>query len=268
MGKFDGVMIASDFDDTFFPASHVLPEANRQAVAYFQSQGGVFTIATGRAKTTFRRYVDLARPNAPVILANGAQLYDFSREVLVEERTVPETIADDLLELVKLVPEVGLEAYHGEDIYIWNPNEWTWFHLERAKCTAEECEIAAMPQPWGKAILHQKNSILKEAQRLILERWGDRYEAIFSNFHMLELTGKGTTKGGMVLRLAEKLGVRRENLYCVGDNQNDLPMLAVSAVPYAPADCAQEVKDWGAHLLPPSEDGAIAGLVEELDKRY
>ena len=196
MGKFDGVMIASDFDDTFFPESHVLPEANRQAVAYFQSEGGIFTIATGRARTTFRRYVALANPNAPVILANGAQLYDFSREVLVEERTVPETIAADLLELVKLVPEVGLEAYHGEDIYIWNPNEWTWFHLERAKCTAQEREIADMPQPWGKAILHQKNSILKEAQRLFLDRWGDRYEAIFSNFHMLELTGKGTTKGG------------------------------------------------------------------------
>ena len=79
MGKFDGVMIVSDFDDTFFPESHVLPEANRQAVAYFQSEGGIFTIATGRARTTFRRYVALANPNAPVILANGAQLYDFSR---------------------------------------------------------------------------------------------------------------------------------------------------------------------------------------------
>lgn len=268
MGKFDGVMIASDFDDTFFPASHVLPEANRRAVAYFQAEGGVFTIATGRARTTFRRYVDMAKPNAPVILANGAQLYDFSREVLVEERTVPETIAGDLQELSKLIPEVGLEAYHGEDIYIWNPNEWTWFHLERAKCTAEECAIEEMPQPWGKAILHQKNSILKVAQKLILERWGNRYEAIFSNFHMLELTAKGATKGGMVLHLATSLGIRRENLYCVGDNQNDLPMLAVSAVPYAPADCAQEVKDWGAHLLPHSEDGAIAGLVAELDKKY
>lgn len=268
MGKFHGVLLASDFDDTFFPASHVLPENNRQAVKYFKKEGGVFTIATGRARTTFRRYVSLAAPNAPVILANGAQLYDFATEKLLEERTVPTTIAADLQELVQDIPELGLEAYHGEDIYIWNPNEWTWFHLERAKCTAEECDIAQMPQPWGKAILHQKNSVLLKAQERICARWGDRYEAIFSNFHMLELTGKGTTKGGMVLTLAKRLGIRRENIYCVGDNQNDLPMLAVSAVPYAPADCAQEVKDWGARLLPPSEDGSIAALIEDLDKRY
>lgn len=268
MGKFDGVMIASDFDDTFFPASHVLPEANRQAVAYFQSEGGVFTIATGRAKTTFRPYLPIAKPNAPVILANGAQLYDFSRDTLLEERTVPVTVAADLVELARLVPQVGIEAYHGEDIYIWNPNQWTWYHLERAKCTAEEREILTMPQPWGKVILHQDQDVLQKAQALIRQRWSDRYEAIFSNFHMLELTAKGVTKGGMVLALAQRLGVRREDLYCVGDNQNDLPMLEVSAVPYAPADCTQEVKDWGARLLPSSEEGAIGGLVEELDKRY
>ena len=268
MGKFDGVLLASDFDDTFFPASHVLPERNRAAVEYFKSEGGIFTIATGRARTTFCRYVPLAAPNAPVILANGAQLYDFSREVLLEERTVPTTIAGDLLELVKDLPEVSVEAYHGEDIYIWNPNRWTWFHLERAKCTAEECPIGQMPQPWGKAILHQEHDILLRAQAYILNRWGDRYEAIFSNAHMLELTGKGTTKGGMVLALAQRLGIPRAHIYCVGDNHNDIPMLAVSAVPYAPGDCAKEVREWGAHLLPASEEGAIAGLIEELDKRY
>lgn len=268
MGKFDGVLLASDFDDTFFPASHVLPERNREAVEYFKKEGGVFTIATGRARTTFRRYVPMAAPNAPVILANGAQLYDFSREVLLEERTVPTTIAGDLLELAEEIPTLSVEAYHGEDIYIWNPNKWTWFHLERAKCTAEECSVDQMPQPWGKAILHQEHDVLLQAQERILSRWGDRYEAIFSNAHMLELTGKGTTKGGMVLTLAQRLGITREHIYCVGDNQNDIPMLEVSSVPYAPGDCAEAVREWGARLLPDSEEGAIAGLVEELDKRY
>lgn len=46
-------------------------------------------------------------------------------------------------------------------------------------------------------------------------------------------------------RLLEMLHIPRENLYCVGDNQNDIPMMALSAIPFAPANCAQEVKDWG-----------------------
>ena len=268
MGKFDGVLLASDFDDTFCPASLVVPQANLDAVAYFQSQGGRFTIATGRARRTFAPQLHQAPVNAPVILSNGAQLYDFQRDELLLETCIPPTIVADLEELIRLHPQLSVEVYHGDEVYIWNPNPWTWYHIKRAKLDPVECPVAQMPQPWSKAILQNDYEILFPAQTDILERWPDRYEAIFSCFHMLELTAKGCTKGGMVLELAKRLGISRENLYCVGDNQNDLPMLEVSAIPFAPANCAQEVKDWGARLLPSSEEGTIAALIDILDQRY
>ena len=68
--------------------------------------------------------------------------------------------------------------------------------------------------------------------------------------------------------LAEMLGVKREHIYCVGDNQNDIPMLAVSAQGFAPANCAKAVRDWGATVVCDCEDGAIADVIEILDKRY
>ena len=268
MGKFDGVLLATDFDDTYYGADNRVHPANLEAVDYFKSQGGTFTVSTGRAHRTFFPFLALAPVNAPVVLSNGAQLYDFDADRMVLETTLPVTIGPDLEEVAARVPQVSLEAYHGEDIYIWNPNRWTWFHLNKAGTGADERPIAAMPQPWGKAILHQDHPILRKAQADILAHWPDRYEAIFSNPHMLELTAKGSTKGGMVLELARRLGIRREHIYCVGDNQNDIPMLAVSAIPFAPANCAPEVKDWGATLLPPCEEGAVARLIEILDDRY
>ena len=72
----------------------------------------------------------------------------------------------------------------------------------------------------------------------------------------------------MALELSRLLGVDRKDLYCVGDNQNDLSMLAVSAVPYAPGNCTREVRESGAVILPSCEEGAIAGLIEILDKKY
>lgn len=268
MGKFDGVLLATDFDDTYCPSSGIVPPANLDAVEYFKSEGGIFTVATGRAHRTFAPRLPQAPVNAPVILANGAQLYDFARDELLLETTMPLTIAADLAELFARDPRLSLEVYHGEEVYVWNPNHWIEYHLKKANTTATECPISDMPQPWGKAILENDNDILLPAQEYILKHWGDRYEAIFSNFHMLELTAKGSTKGGMVLELANRLGIARENLYCVGDNQNDLPMLAVSAIPFAPANCAQEVKEWGATILPTSEEGTIAAVIKILDKRY
>jgi hypothetical protein len=45
-------------------------------------------------------------------------------------------------------------------------------------------------------------------------------------------------------------------------------MLVLSAIPFAPANCAQEVKDWGARVLCSCEEGVIAPIIEILDKKY
>ena len=76
-----------------------------------------------------------------------------------------------------------------------------------------------------------------------------RYEAVFSNRFYLEITHRGCTKGdgGPLL---EMLHIPGKPLLR-GDNQNDIPMMALSAIPFAPANCAQEVKDWGATILMP-----------------
>ena len=110
--------------------------------------------------------------------------------------------------------------------------------------------------------------MLRPVQQWLLERWGDRYEAIFSNAYYLEITAKGSTKGDFVAKVADMLGIRPENLYCVGDNQNDLSMLRRSAIPFAPANCAQVVKDWGAKVLCHCDDGVIGDIVDILDRRY
>ena len=67
---------------------------------------------------------------------------------------------------------------------------------------------------------------------------------------------------------AQLLHVAPQNLYCMGDNQNDIPMLALSAIPFAPANCAQEVKDWGARVLGSCDEHAVAQAIEILDSIY
>ncbi|MFQ6978243.1 MAG: HAD family hydrolase [Oscillibacter sp.] len=90
----------------------------------------------------------------------------------------------------------------------------------------------------------------------------------FSSDHLLELTRRGATKGGMILKLAKLLGVARKDIYCIGDHNNDIPMLEVSEIGFAPENAIPEVKEWGAHIVCHCKDGALADVVEILDKRY
>ncbi|MEE0749040.1 HAD-IIB family hydrolase [Evtepia sp.] len=268
MGKFDGVLLVSDFDDTLYGPDLRVPPANVEAIDYFVKGGGTFTVATGRAHPTFAPHAQCVAINAPVILSNGSALYDFRAGRMVYETFLPDRAREDLQQVARAIPEIGFEAYHHDDIYVYQPNAVTWNHLGRAGMEAAEVPIGQMPLPWSKVILQQKNDVLLRTQQYMLERWGDVYEVIFSNLVLLELTRKGSNKGGMVDYLVRYLGMDPQKVYCVGDNQNDIPMLARSAIPFAPANCAPEVKDWGARVLCSCQEGCVAQVVEELARIY
>ena len=68
--------------------------------------------------------------------------------------------------------------------------------------------------------------------------------------------------------LARRLGIRPGHIYCIGDNQNDIPMLAVSAIPFAPSNCAPEVRAWGARILGSCEESCVAQAIRILDELY
>ena len=268
MGTFDGVLLVSDFDDTLYGANRQISPRNLDALRYFVDRGGRFTVATGRAHRTFAPYVRLSPINAPVVLSNGSALYDFDKDVMLEQTFLPESAPRDFIRLLEQFPSLGMESYHGEDIYVWNPNFITDAHMRKVGTDYTVCPPEQMPLPWTKAMVQEENSLLLRAQAWFLERFGGEYEAIFSNPYYLEFTRKGSTKGGMTARLARLLGIDPAHIYCVGDNQNDIPMLALSAIPFAPSNCAQEVRDWGARILCSCDEGVMGDIVALLDQRY
>ncbi|MBQ8801058.1 MAG: HAD-IIB family hydrolase [Clostridium sp.] len=268
MGKFDGVLLVSDYDDTFLGTNRAVSPRNYEALRYYLGQGGLFTIATGRAHRTFAPHVHLAPVNAPVILSNGSALYDFQKDEMLLQTMLPDTCLEDLTDVLTRFPTLGAEFYHGEDIYVHNPNYITEAHMKKVGTEYEICPVPQVPRPWTKIILQEENPVQRRVQQYILDTYGDEYEAVFSNHYYLEITRKGSTKGGMVDEVVKRLNLDPKKVYCVGDNQNDIPMLARSAIPFAPSNCAQEVKDWGARLVCSCDEGVVADIVEILDTIY
>lgn len=271
MGKFDGVLLVSDYDDTLYSHKGDVSERNRAAISRFIAQGGRFTIATGRAKATFQPQIAKERLtlNEPVILSNGSDIYDFNADQPVYQSYLPAGAASHIAQVCAELPELAFESYHEGNVYVHNPNIVTMRHMERVGVPYTLCpSIGDMPQPWTKLILEQDHPMLVRAQELYRSRWDGLYEAIFSNHYLLEITAKGHTKGAMVQKVAQRAGIAPEHIYCIGDNQNDLPMLAVSAIPFAPANCAAEVKEWGARLVGSCNEHAVAQVIEILDGIY
>ena len=281
MGKFTGVLLASDFDNTLVytenalkglePMPELLPE-NRQAIEYFMAEGGTFSIATGRALPSF----EIVRPglpmNGPAILFNGAAIYDFKAKQYLCTAFLPDTVRPHIMQVLDAWPEAAVELYHDDNaIFALHANELTLAHLHLTHEATEMLEtIDQAPSPISKALFEIVPEKMEALHRYVTGMpWASRYEIVPSNSYLLELTAKGASKGDMVQRLAQLLHIAPQNIYCVGDHANDLGMLAVSAIPFAPAnaiECVRQVP--GIHILPDARNGAIAALIRQLDERY
>ena len=281
MGKFTGVLLASDFDNTLVytesalkglaPMPELLPE-NRQAIEYFMAEGGTFSIATGRALPSF----EIVRPglpmNGPTILFNGAAIYDFKAKQYLCTAFLPDTVRPHIMQVLDAWPEAAVELYHDDNaIFALHANELTLAHLHLTHEATEMLEtIDQAPSPISKALFEIVPEKMAALHRYVTDMpWASRYEIVPSSSFLLELTAKGASKGDMVQRLAQLLHIAPQNIYCVGDHANDLGMLAVSAIPFAPANAIESVRQMpGIHILPDARNGTIAALIRQLDERY
>lgn len=279
MGKFDGMLLVSDYDNTLcytesaLRNNGVIPPVhprNLEAIRRWMAGGGRFAVATGRALAAFRRQAEEIPMNAPSIVDNGGAIYDLAAERYVLKRFLPDSSLERVAAAMEAFPGVSLELYHeGPSVQVVHPSDW---NVRHAKLTGlafqavDRLERESVELPVAKALFVAERSELERLLSFLEERgWSGDYELIFSNDHLLEMTAKGANKGGMALHLKELCGCGA--LYCVGDHANDLPMLRAARRAFAPANAIEEVRDEpGVETVGHCLDGALADVIERLEE--
>ena len=254
MGKFDGVLLASDFDNTLLYTEDSLrtgapvpplPERNREALKYFMAQGGRFAIATGRALPAFLRHAGDVPMNAPGVVCNGAAIYDFEKGEYLDAALLDDQARQRGQAVLDRFPSVAVEAYHIDNvIHVVRPNAISRQHEHMTHVSLTEApSLPEVPLPLGKLLFEADHETLEGVLAFLTEQgWAEDYELIFSVSHLLEMTIQGASKGGMIRRLAARLGISMEHVYCAGDEANDLSMLHAAAEGFAPANASAAVR--------------------------
>ena len=163
MGKFNGLLLVSDFDNTLVYTEEALQKCvdmppvsgkNRAALEYFMANGGLFAVATGRAKPAFETVVDGIPMNAPTVLFNGAAIYDFSRKKYLVTAFLPDTVRAHITQVVTAMPRVAVELYHDDNtIHALNANDVTRRHMHITHAPSIEVDtMDAVPSPISKAL--------------------------------------------------------------------------------------------------------------------
>ena len=281
MGKFTGLLLASDYDNTLTYTEEALrlcrpmppvSKANQAAIRYFMAEGGIFSVATGRAKPAFEAVADGVPMNGPTVLFNGSAIYDFSTGKYLCEAFLPETARAHIAQTIRELPFAAVELYHdNNDIHALQPNDVTRRHLHVTHSpTVIVDSMEQVPSPISKALFSTEPA--HQAALLDYLRgqgWYGDYEIVASSESLVELTARGANKGGMVRRLAALLHIPQANVACVGDHANDISMLTWAGMAFAPANALPEVRALPCvRTLPDCREDAIAALIAVLDEKF
>lgn len=273
---FSDILITVDFDRTFSACDSTVPQRNLDAVKYFMAGGGAFTINTGRSAVNFAKHLDDTPVNAPFLLYNGSAAYEKGVLSQCVEIDV------DMWEMIDLLhskfPTLDVEIHGGDYHYLVEPTEkvlalyenlgWRWKEANRDVDMGPFIKLAVFGQteePVFSDLYKATEEELKmfdEAIRVLEETYGDKIEVFRAAPRILNVHAKGVSKLQAARTLQKRLG--KKLLVCVGDAQNDVPMLDGADYAFCPADAS--IADRYPNVCP-CDEGAIADVIfKELPK--
>jgi hydroxymethylpyrimidine pyrophosphatase-like HAD family hydrolase len=112
---------------------------------------------------------------------------------------------------------------------------------------------------WLKIVFCAPHDVLEPVKAYILQHYAGSFHSSFSHPLLLETQDISADKGVQVAFIAERLGVQR--VFCVGDGENDLPMLR-RFPSFAPSDAVPAAKATAGRIVNAGSNHAVAHAIE------
>ena len=255
MAKFDGILLATDWDGTFF-SNNQLFDKNLEAIRYFQENGGSFTLCSGRAHSFLMNYYDRVKPNTYAICYGGGLIIDPDTNDVVYSGVCDEyalAIVDGILS--DGINSITLSLENNVDPLVLSLDE---YKLRRDELTA---------LPTHKIVIRFKTECdallaIDTCKSMDLRD----YIAVRSWNVGLEFMKKENGKGFALRRVAEMIGARLT--VAVGDYENDIQLLEYADIGYAVNNACPALKAVADRITVNVNESAIAKIIEDIEKEY
>ena len=246
---YSDILMTVDFDLTLPAQDNTLPQRNLDAIRYFIANGGAVTVNTGRSLGMIRKYLDIIPVNAPLLLYNGSAAYDTQTQDFAFCHTIDLDMAQTLRECLADFPDMVVEIQGKDNHYIFREDPLWTAYANDCDC----CGGVVRPEddlgPFIKLTLYgqfheptvshlfratpEEMARCTEVEQALRRRYGEFVEVFRSGARIIDIHTKGVSKARSARQLQAQLG--RQILVCVGDGENDVPMLQNADHAFCPA---------------------------------
>lgn len=249
MGIYSDILLTVDYDRTMTAPDSTIPQRNIDAIRYFMDNGGAFTVNTGRSLPMTMAFIDKVPVNAPLLLYNGSAAYDVAKKEICFMHEIQLDLWKTIGEVIEMFPDLTVEVQALDKHYNFLPNP-AWDAFSANNCAYATAQQGQDLGPFLKFSLYgeireitvdhlfrgspEEIRYLDEVQSLIAERYGDHVVVFRAGPRIIDVHTKGVSKARSARELQQQLG--RKILVCVGDGENDVPMLYEADFAYSPSD--------------------------------
>lgn len=235
-------IFVSDFDGTLLSSDKRLTKGNIEAIKEYQRLGGRFTVATGRPIQTVGDYLGVVHYDLPIILCNGAMIYDPYEKKIVWAKYLPDIAKDIVKDIFKKFPTVAPEVYSASCQNYLRMNDTERWHQSLLGFEFVKREsVDEINEPICKLLFADDEKVIDELCEYVkkFDGMGLRFVRSLSKF--LEVLPADVSKGSAVEVLKSLYGLKTCKVFTAGDYDNDIEMLKASDISFCPRDSQERV---------------------------
>jgi Cof subfamily protein (haloacid dehalogenase superfamily) len=269
-------LLALDVDGTLVDSEGVLRPSVREAVRAAREHGVEVVLCTGRRFRTARGVLDELGLEGTVVIHNGVVVKDIRSGETVEHCYLSLDLYSAVLEVMQEVgpPLVYVDHYHEDlDIYAEPPERAHEFQAEYLADAAPVTRfIDSLAEPPSPALV-MLSAMADEGRLLPLREAieGELGRQVRTNFlinqryrgHILEVVSRASGKWAALRAVAEKKGIAPAEILAIGDDNNDVEMIAEAGLGVAMGNAvaaAKEAADW---VTSSNEEDGVVRVIEE-----
>lgn len=269
-------LICIDMDGTLLNTDDEVSADNINALKKASDMGIHIAITTGRIYASAKYYSQIVGIDAPVITANGASIKDSGNGAVIYKNPVP---SDILIGIAKIIKKHDLKVNFTTGNAIFTSYEIPETHTYKVtnKIVDEEFKVNFFVfDNIEDGILKFEGEVLKcfvgedfnldglkNARKEITETFGEDLHIVSSGENNFEIMQKDSSKGNAASRLAEKLGICRDKVMCIGDSENDLSMIQFAGLGVAMGNAMELLKSEADFITETNNNSGVARAIEK-----
>ena len=245
--------VIADVDGTLIPPGAVpapYPSARLQkAVAKAKEKGVIFSLASARSLGWVQEIISGLKLTGPIILDNGARIYDCGKKEYLWESFLPKTTAEKILNILSEDKSLPLfiqnesQRLNLDDlakIKKWKIIKIIILHITSQKAEKLYQRLRVFPT------IHVTKSV----------------SGVNPPLETIHVTNFDATKQVAVEKFAKILNFRTKEIIGIGDSYNDFPLLMACGLKIAMGNATADIKEIADYIAPSYEEDGVAEVIE------